>query len=71
MHKHFQMIVKGNFRGLPMLNKKIKVCLGWDESPPTSHVVSCKRIKDDMEWTLHWMMCVSQYELPPPYMRSL
>jgi hypothetical protein len=46
MHNHFQMIVNGNSRGLPMLNKK-KVCLGWDESPPTSFVVYCKRFNDD------------------------
>ena len=30
-----------------MLDKKIKVCLGWDESPPTGLVVSCKRLRDD------------------------
>lgn len=28
---------------LLVLNKKIKVCLGWDESPPTCHVMSCKK----------------------------
>ena len=54
MHKHFPMVVKGNFSGVLMLNKKNKVCLGWDESPPTSHVVSCKRLRDDLGWTLHW-----------------
>ena len=29
------------------MNKKIKVCLGWDECPPTGHVVSCKRLRDE------------------------
>jgi hypothetical protein len=36
-HKHFQMIANGNFTSLQALNKKIKVCLGWDGSPPTGH----------------------------------
>ena len=31
-HKHLQMMVKDNFVSLLVLNKKIKVCLGWDES---------------------------------------
>jgi hypothetical protein len=30
-----------------MSNKKTKVCLGWDESPPTGHVVSCKTLRDE------------------------
>ena len=47
MHKHFQIIVKGNVGSVPVLNKKIKVCLGWDVSPPTCHVVSCKRLRDE------------------------
>lgn len=34
-HKHFQMMVKGNFSSLLVLNKQIKVCLGWDGNPPT------------------------------------
>ena len=46
MHKHFQMVFKRNFSSLPVSNKKVKVCLGWDESPPTGHVVSCKRLQD-------------------------
>ena len=46
-YKHFQMIVKGIFTSLPGLNKKIKVCLGWDGSPPTGHVVSFKRLRDE------------------------
>lgn len=37
-HKHFQMMMKGNFTSLAVLNKKIKVCLGWHENPPTGHV---------------------------------
>ena len=28
-HKHFQMVVKGNFNSVPMWRRKIKVCLGW------------------------------------------
>ena len=47
MHKHFQMMVKGNFSILPLLNKKIKVCLGWDEKPVTCHVVCCKRLRNE------------------------
>jgi len=31
-HKHFQMIVNGNFTSLLVLSKKIKVCLGWEVS---------------------------------------
>jgi len=27
-HKHFQVVVKGNFSDLQVLNKKIKTCLG-------------------------------------------
>lgn len=46
MHKHFQMVRKSNFNTLPVLSKRIKVCLGWDESPPTGHVVSCKSLED-------------------------
>lgn len=26
-HKHFQMVVKRNFINLPVLNKRIKICL--------------------------------------------
>ena len=37
-HKHFQMTVKGNFSSLLVLNKKIKVCLSWDECPPIGHI---------------------------------
>lgn len=46
-HKHFRMVVKGNFGSFPMLNKKSKLCVGWDEWPPTGHVVSCKSLKDE------------------------
>ena len=45
MHKHIQMVVKGNFNTLPVLNKKIKICLGWDVSPPMGHVVFCKKLR--------------------------
>lgn len=44
MHKHFQMIVKGNFGSLLVLNKKFKVYLRWNESPSICHIVSCKRL---------------------------
>ena len=37
MHKHFQMVLKRNSSSLLVLNKKIKVCLGWDESSLTGH----------------------------------
>ena len=40
----------GGFTNLLVLNKKIKGCLGWDENPPTGHVVSCKKLRD---WGLH------------------
>lgn len=43
-HKHFQMVMNGNFSSLPVSNKTIKVCLGWDLSPITHHVVSCKKL---------------------------
>jgi hypothetical protein len=44
--KRFQMAVKGDFSNLLVLNKKIKVCLGWDVSLLTSHVVSRKKLRD-------------------------
>ena len=47
MHKHFQMVFKGNFSGLSVLNKKMKVCLGQDEDLPTNHVILCKRLTDE------------------------
>jgi hypothetical protein len=47
MHKCFHIIVKGNVGSVLVLNKKIKVCLGWDPSPPTCHVVSCERLRDE------------------------
>lgn len=46
-HKHFQMVLKGNFTSLPMLNKKIKICLGWEESPLICRVVSCNYVRDN------------------------
>jgi hypothetical protein len=46
-HKHFQMVMKGNFSSLLMLNKNIKVYLDWDLNPPMSHVVSCKDLRDE------------------------
>ena len=45
--KQIQMVVKDNFSSLPMWNKKIMICLGWDESPPTGHVVLCKRLRGE------------------------
>lgn len=48
-HQHSQMVVKGNLSGLPVLNKKIKICLGWDEKiiKLFGHVVSCKTLQDE------------------------
>ena len=45
--KYFQMVMKGNIRSLPMLNKILKVCLGWDECPPMGRVVTSKRLRDE------------------------
>lgn len=58
-HKHFQMVVKGNFSRLPMLNKKIKMCMGWDSSTPTGHVLLCKKLRDEglhMFKSIAWLM---------------
>lgn len=43
------MVVKGNFTSRRVLNKKFKVCLGWDgmEVPPPVMVVSFKRLRDE------------------------
>lgn len=46
MHTYFQMLWKGNFSSLPVLNQKIKICLGRNECPLTSHALSCKRLRD-------------------------
>ena len=46
-HKHFQMIVKGNFIILEVLSKKIKVYLGWDASPMMGHAISCRMLRDE------------------------
>ena len=35
------------FSSLPVLNKKIKVCLGWDASPPMDHAVPWKKLRDE------------------------
>jgi hypothetical protein len=32
--KHFQMVMKGNFSSLHLLNKKIEVAVGWHENSP-------------------------------------
>ena len=56
IHKHFQMVVKGNFTSLPVLNKKIKVCLGWYASPSMVHVGSCKKMRDEGLHTLKGMI---------------
>ena len=46
--KHFQMVVRGNFNSLLVLNQTIKVCLDWDVSPlMRGHVVSCKKLRDE------------------------
>jgi hypothetical protein len=54
--KHFQIVVKENFTSLLVLNKKIKVCLGWDESSPTCNVVSCKKLRDEGLHTIKAMI---------------
>lgn len=46
-HKHFQVMVKGNFSSFPVLSKKIELCLGWDECPLMGHDISCKRLRDE------------------------
>jgi hypothetical protein len=46
MHNHFQMVVKRIFSSLPVLNKKIKVCLARGGSPPVGHALSCERLRD-------------------------
>ena len=56
IHMHFQMVVKGNLKSFLVLTKKIKVCLGWDESHPTDHVVSCKKLKDEGLHTYRGML---------------
>jgi hypothetical protein len=58
MHKYFQMVVKGNFCSLSVLDKKLKVCLGWDESPPMGHVVTSKRLRDE---GLHTFLSMVDY----------
>ena len=40
--KHFQMVMKTCFSSPPTLNKRIEVCLRWDVSSPTGHVVSAR-----------------------------
>ena len=53
-HKHFQLMVKRNFTSVLVLNEKIKVYLGWDESPPTCHVY--KKLRDEGLHTFKGMM---------------
>lgn len=57
-HKHFQMVVDGNFTSLLVLNKQIKVCLRWDVSPHKAHVVSCEKLR---EVGLHTFMGMVSY----------
>ena len=40
-------MLKGIFSSLHVLNKKIKVALGWHVDPPTCYVVSCKKLRDE------------------------
>lgn len=55
--KHVQMmVVKGNFSSLPVLNRRIEVCLRYDECPLMCHVVSCKRLRDEGLHTLSGMV---------------
>ena len=51
-----EMMVKGNFTSLLVLNKEIKVRLGWNVSPPTNQVISCKKLRDEGLHTLLDMM---------------
>lgn len=46
-HKHFQIVVKSNFNSLHVLNKKIKMTLEWDQTLPTGHIVSYKKLRDE------------------------
>lgn len=46
------MMVKGNLSSLLLLNKQIKVCLGWDGSPLTDHDVLGKKLRDEDLHTL-------------------
>jgi hypothetical protein len=55
-HKHFQMMMKENFSSLPVLNKTITFCLGWDVSPPLDHVVPCKKLRDEGLHTFKGML---------------
>ena len=50
------MVVKGNFSSLPVLSKKIKICLGWDVSPLMDHVVPCKKLRDEGLHTFKGML---------------
>ena len=55
-HKHFQMMIKGNFTIHAVLSKKIKVCLGWDVSPLMGCAISCKKSRDEGLHTFLGMM---------------
>lgn len=46
-HNHIQMVGKSNLSGLPILHKKMKVALGWDQAPLTGHIVFCKKFRDE------------------------
>lgn len=55
---------EGEFSRLPILHKKIKVCLSWDVSSRLGHVVFCKKLRDE---DLHsfkghdWVLCEGQW----------
>ena len=40
-------VLLGCFSSLLLLDKNIQVCLGWDVSHMTGHVVFCKRFRDE------------------------
>ena len=46
-HKYFQMIVKGNFSGLLVLNKKVEGLFGIRCESSNGHVVSCKKLMNE------------------------
>jgi hypothetical protein len=40
-------VLKADFNSLPMLNKKIKICLCWDVNSMTGHLVLPKKLRDE------------------------
>ena len=46
-HSTFSIGHEGELSCLLVLNKKFKVCLEWDVSPPARHVVLCKKLRGE------------------------